>query len=29
LASAAATQPVDVHDHAQALHLHFAHAWTA
>jgi trimeric autotransporter adhesin len=24
-----ATQAADVQDHAQALHLHFAHAWTA
>ena len=28
-AAAGATQAGDVQDHAQALHLHFAHAWTA
>jgi trimeric autotransporter adhesin len=29
LAAADPTQAVDMQDHAQALHLHFAHAWTA
>ena len=29
LAAAGATHAGDLQDHAQALHLHFAHAWTA